>query len=282
MKNDNIRIKKKSFYFVYGALAIALTIGGVLLLALPFIAAASAVPCYLFGALLTLGGLGWYGYTLYQEIKKPDALVLTNKGFTNYLVGVKDGVYLDWTSVSSIKIFGRSDSPSLGLMVENPNTYLLKLTGKALDEARERLENGQPLIAIPQKSVALSVAELKALFSKMVRGALSWENYSTQGKKAELRKEEPAEKKEEIPVSVPEKEPQETKEDIVFDFLNEPENAEEEKEEAKEQTVGFDPVPPMASTAKIPTVSKKEPVPEKRPEPKNEPDDIFLLDLNDD
>lgn len=192
MKNDNIRIKRKSPYVLYGTLSLIVLIAGVLLIALPFLnhITESGMPFYIGGTIISLIGLGGYLFVLIGEIRKPDALVLTNKGFTNYLIGGKDGVYVEWTDIASIKIFGLSKSPSLGLTLEDNDSYLQLLNGRELERASENIAMSLPVIAIPQRCVKLPIAELKALFSKMVKGAISWENYSTQGKKAEPKPEQ--------------------------------------------------------------------------------------------
>ena len=206
MKNDNIRIKRKSPFVLYGALTLIVLIAGVLLIAIPFLTGSvtNGLPFYVLGAIVAAAGLAGYVMILSREIRKPDALVLTNKGFTNYLIGGKNGVYVDWREVSSIKIFGLSKSPSLGLTLENNDTYLQLLSGKELERASENIAMELPVIAIPQRCVKLPIAELKALFSKMVKGAISWENYSTVGKKPEPKPEA----SNEVPVTVPASEPE--------------------------------------------------------------------------
>ena len=206
MKNDNIRIKRKSPFFLYGALTLVVLIAGVLLIALPFLndSAENGLPFFIGGTIVAAIGLAGYVFILLREICKPDALVLTNKGFTNYLIGGKNGVYVEWTDVASIKIFGLSKAPSLGLTLEDNDSYLQLLNGRDMERASENIAMELPVIAIPQRCVKLPIAELKALFSKMVKGAISWETYSTQGKKPEQKPEHA----EETPVTVPAEEPE--------------------------------------------------------------------------
>lgn len=190
MTNDNIRIKRKRHFILYGLLSLVILIAGVLLIAMPFLQEKLANPTlfYVIGSILVLLGLASYALVLVQEILFPDALVLTNKGFYNHLIGGREGVYVDWTDVTSIKIFGLSKSPSLGLTLENTEDYLQMLDGRQLARATENIAMDLPLIEIPQRCVDLPISELKALFSRMVKGALSWESYSSQGKKAEPAK----------------------------------------------------------------------------------------------
>ena len=250
MTNDNIRIKRKRHYILYGLLSLVILIAGVLLIAMPFLQENLANPTlfYVIGVLLVVLGLACYALVLVQEILFPDALVLTNKGFYNHLIGGREGVYVDWTDITSIKIFGLSKSPSLGLTLEDTENYLQMLNGRQLARATENIAMELPVIEIPQRCVELPISELKALFSRMVKGALSWETYSTQGKKAETVKAEDVPSAQETPTPAAE---------VV---QTAPEQA-----KAAEQPVEADPD-----------------VPSEPDRQSSGPDDVILLDLGDD
>ena len=189
MKTDNIRIKRKnSDFLLYGFLYLLLMIVGIFLTGLPFLSFApngSGARIFLtvLGVLCIGAGGTLYGMLLYRGLCPLDALVITNKGLTDHLVGGREGVYIEWTNVSSMKIYGLSKSPMLGLSLENNESYLSHLSGRDERLARSNLDVGMPIVSIAQRDVFLPIGELKNLFSRMIKGAISWENYSTQGKK---------------------------------------------------------------------------------------------------
>lgn len=189
MKTDNIRIKRKnSDFLLYGGMYLLLILLGIFLIGLPFLSFApsgSGAKIFLvvLGILCIGAGGTLYGMLLYRGLCPQDALIITNKGLTNHLVGGKDGVYIEWTNVSSMKVFGLSKAPMLGLSLEDNDSYLSLLTGRHEKEAQANLEVGLPVIAIAQKDIFLPIGELKNLFSRMIKGAISWESYSAQSKK---------------------------------------------------------------------------------------------------
>lgn len=204
MKNDNIRIKQKnSAFLLYGFLYLFLILAGIFLLSMPFLSFAPdsvglRAVLLAVGLLLTVGGGTLYGLLLYRGLCPKDALIITNKGFTNRLIGSKDGVYVEWVNVSSMKVFGLTKSPMLGLTLADNKEYIMSLDGKAARDAKANLELGLPVIAIAQRDVFLQIGELKNLFSRMIKGAISWEQYSTHNKKTEPTPvSKPAETKEE-------------------------------------------------------------------------------------
>lgn len=198
MKTDNIRIKRKnSDFLLYGILYLLLIMMGIFLIGLPFLSFApsggSRVFLVILGILCVGAGGTMYGMLLYRGLCPQDALIITNKGMTNHLVGGKEGVYIEWVNVASMKVFGLSKAPMLGLTLEDTESYLSALSGRYEKEARDNLEVGLPVIAIAQRDIFLPIGELKNLFSRMIKGAISWESYSAQGKKAEPSAEASAE-----------------------------------------------------------------------------------------
>lgn len=196
MKNDNIRIKqKKADFLLYGFAYLFLILAGIFLISLPFlsIAPASDILSIVFmsiGILFTVGGGVMYGILLYRGICPKDALIITNKGFTNRMLGGKEGVYVEWVNVASMKVFGLTKAPMLGLTLTDNEAYIASLGGKAARDARTNIELGLPVIAISQRDVFLKIPELKSLFSRMIKGAISWEQYASHNKKADLHPEE--------------------------------------------------------------------------------------------
>ena len=198
VKNDNIRIKRrKPDFMLYGFSYLFLILAGIFLVALPFlpIAPPSELIGYVFmgiGALFSVSGLILYIALLYRGIRPKDALVITNKGFTNYWVGGKEGVYVEWVNIASMKVFGLTKAPMLGLTLSDTDTYLDKLDGRHAKIAKNNLELGIPVIAISQREVAVKIEELKPLFSRMIKGAISWEQYAAHNKKIEAKEATPA------------------------------------------------------------------------------------------
>lgn len=196
MRNDNIRIKqKKSDFLLFGIAYLFLILAGIFLIGLPFlsIAPSNDILSVLFlsiGILFVVGGGTLYGILLYRGICPKDALIITNKGFTNKLIGGKEGVYVEWVNVASMKVFGLTKAPMLGLTLSDNEAYISSLSGKAAKDARANLELGLPVIAISQRDVFLKIPEIKSLFSRMIKGAISWEQYSSHNKKADIRTEE--------------------------------------------------------------------------------------------
>lgn len=191
MKTDNIRIKRKnSDFLLYGGLYLLAILLGIFLIGLPFLSfapsgSAAKVLLVILGVICVGAGGVLYGLLLYRGLCPQDALIITNKGMTNHLVGGKEGVYVEWVNVASMKVFGLSKAPMLGLTLEDTESYLSSLNGRSEKEARENLELGLPVISIAQRDIFLSIAELKSLFSRMIKGAISWESYSAQSKKPE-------------------------------------------------------------------------------------------------
>lgn len=183
MKTDNIRIKKKdSQFLIAGFIYLAIVLLGIFLISVPFLSFAPQganmkAGLTALGAICLITGIALYGVLMFRGIRPQDALVITNKGFTNHLVGGKEGVYIEWIQVTSIRIFGMSKSPMLGLTLENNDAYLASLEGKDKHAAQDNVELGLPIVVIPQKDIVVPLAELKALCSRMVKGAISWEQY---------------------------------------------------------------------------------------------------------
>lgn len=219
VKNDNIRIKrKKADFLLYGFSYLFLILAGIFLISLPFLPIAppsQAVGYAIMGVGILFAGSGLilYCMLLYRGICPTDALVITNKGFTSYLVGGKNGVYVEWVNIASMKVFGLTKAPMLGLTLSDTDSYVEELEGRYARMAKNNLELGIPVIAISQKEVAIQIAELKTLFSRMIKGAISWEQYAAHSKKVEAGEETP----------------------VVHSFTEEPDSLVEKKSSAPEE-----------------------------------------------
>lgn len=191
MRNDNITIQQRNGSFLkFGLIFLALLLVGMFLISLRFLSfGPKEDPLRLIltvaGGVLAAAGLIGYVLFLIRGAKKKDALIITNKGFTNLLAGGKEGVYVEWITVKSLKVFGLRKSPMLGITLVNDDDYMQCLSGKDLREAQYNRSIGLPVITIAQKDVRTDIEELKNLFSRMIKGAISWENYSRQEQKKE-------------------------------------------------------------------------------------------------
>ncbi len=301
MKTDNIRIKRKnSDFLLYGFLYLLLMIVGIFLTGLPFLSFApngsgARIFLIVLGVLCIGAGGTLYGMLLYRGLCPLDALIITNKGLTDHLVGGRDGVYIEWTNVSSMKIYGLSKSPMLGLSLENNESYLSNLSGRDERLARANLDVGMPVVSIAQRDVFLPIGELKNLFSRMIKGAISWENYSTQGKK-------PA--KPTDPQSSPSEVPWQTRTNPVEPQQEFPQ-PEFSQPKPQQPTGGFRPLqplqkessrespaqPPKEETLLFETLSDDEPLvpsepaaqPQEQPvQTNNSQEEIVLLDIDND
>ena len=136
VKNDNIRIKrKKADFLLYGFSYLFFILAGIFLISLPFLPIAppsQAVGYAIMGVGILFAGSGLilYCMLLYRGICPTDALVITNKGFTSYLVGGKNGVYVEWVNIASMKVFGLTKAPMLGLTLSDTDSYVEELEGR--------------------------------------------------------------------------------------------------------------------------------------------------------
>lgn len=111
---------------------------------------------------------------LFRECKPQNALVLTQRGFTD---AINTGDYeVEWTNVSSVKLLGKKDAPYLGISLENTDIVIENLKNKHADVIRDNLEENLPAILIDQTEVRISLSELKDLFTKYVRESRTVEN----------------------------------------------------------------------------------------------------------
>ena len=306
MKTDNIRIKRKnSDFLLYGFLYLLLMIVGIFLTGLPFLSFApngsgARIFLIVLGVLCIGAGGTLYGMLLYRGLCPLDALIITNKGLTDHLVGGRDGVYIEWTNVSSMKIYGLSKSPMLGLSLENNESYLSNLSGRDERLARANLDVGMPVVSIAQRDVFLPIGELKNLFSRMIKGAISWENYSTQGKKP-AKPTDPQSSPSEVPWQT-RTNPVEPQQEFPKQEFPQPEFS---QPKPQQPTGGFRPLqplqkepsqespaqPPKEETLLFETLSDDEPLvpsepaaqPQEQPvQTNNSQEEIVLLDIDND
>lgn len=133
------------------------------------------------GAFSVTGGIIFAALTalfvlnLYKVCKPKVSLILNAHGFID-TKNVGNGIEIEWTNVSSVKVLGKSDMPFLGICLENSDIIMAKMKKNLAEEMRENIEENLPAILIAQNDVAISINELKDMFSKFAREARTLEN----------------------------------------------------------------------------------------------------------
>ncbi len=132
-------------------------------------------------AFLAIGGVLFTALTalfvlnLYKVCKPRISLILNAHGFID-TKNVGNGIEIEWTNVSSVKVLGKSDMPFLGICLENSDITMAKMKKNLAAEMRENIAENLPAILIAQNDVAISINELKDMFSKFAREARTLEN----------------------------------------------------------------------------------------------------------
>ena len=182
VRNDKIEIKKRTPNFVArGLLRLAAALVSLFCACLPFITEFGArygVYFYVVGFAAFLYFAALYALLLYRGIRPQNALVVTNRGFVEYISNPSAGISVDWTNVQSVKVFGPKKAPLLGIALED-NDIIIERQKKALaDELRTNLETGLPALVLPQAQIAQPVVELKKKFDIFIRSARSIDELS--------------------------------------------------------------------------------------------------------
>lgn len=133
------------------------------------------LPFYLIGGLLFVAFISLFSFLIYKEFKPGYALLLDSHAFIDKK-NVGEGIEIQWTNVSSVKLLGRRNVSYLGITLENSDIVIAKMKKGAADEMRENIEEGLPSILISQNDVRISVKELKEIFIKYIREARTVEN----------------------------------------------------------------------------------------------------------
>ena len=107
-------------------------------------------------------------YTVYTGIKPLDALILTEEGIYDFINEPKNGIFIDWTNVSSVKIFGSEKMPLLGIElydIEIISEMVKKAKG---EELRTNVESGLPAIIIKQSEIAPRLSQILPAFNDFI------------------------------------------------------------------------------------------------------------------
>ncbi len=130
---------------------------------------------YAIGGSMFLIFLLLYLFQIIKACKPNNAIVLTSNGFID-LLNVGPSVKIEWTNVSSVKILGKGDTPFLGIVLENSDIIISKMSKSKADIMRENIEEGLPAILIAQTEVRTPTKELRDLFVRFVRESRALEN----------------------------------------------------------------------------------------------------------
>ena len=182
MTSENIiqiKVQHKN-WLIKGFLVLMLMLASLFTALLPLIVSFDGyikTMLYIIGGVLFVIFTAIFVHILYKECKPDNALVLTAHGFTDNK-NIGEGIEIEWTNVSSVKMMGKANMPFLGVTLENSDIILAQMKKKPAAEMRENIEQNLPTILIPQKDVRISINELKNLFTKFVREARVLKNDS--------------------------------------------------------------------------------------------------------
>lgn len=172
--NENIfEIKeKRSGYFAKGIVFLILAVLTLFIALFPY-----AFPYLKINTLLFLipGGIGFIAFAilfvshLNRECVPGNAMVLTDNGFTHF--SSTGDLEIEWTNVASIRLYGQSDSPCLGIYLENVDIVSAKLKNKYSETIRFNIEEGLAPILIYQSDVRIKLTRLKEILTEYVRNS---------------------------------------------------------------------------------------------------------------
>ncbi len=114
-------------------------------------------------------------FLLYRECKPGTALRLSAHSFVD-LNNIGEGIEIEWTNVSAVKLLGKANMQFLGVTLENTDIIIEKMNKKKSAEIIENIEQNLPTILIPQSSVRIQIKDLKNIFVKFAREARALES----------------------------------------------------------------------------------------------------------
>ncbi len=173
MNLQTIEIKeKRNSFLLKGFIYLALTVISLFIALMPYIFVALNNDKMLY---FLIGGVAFVGFTmtfvlhLYNEICPRNVLVITEKGFTDFL---NIGDYeIEWTNVASVKLIGKTDAQYLGISLENSDLVIENIKQKFADSIRSNLDDNLPAIIIDADNIRFSLTELKEIFTAHVKDA---------------------------------------------------------------------------------------------------------------
>ena len=148
-----------------------LTIASLLIACLPLIskiASKTPLPFYIIGGGLFLIFITLFITLIYHEFNPKTVLLLTSTGFVDKK-NVGEGIEVQWTNVSSVKLLQRRNIPYLGVTIENSDIIIAQMKKGLADEMRENIEENLPSVLISQEDVRISVNNLNDIFIKYIQ-----------------------------------------------------------------------------------------------------------------
>ena len=140
MTDNRMEIKeRRSDLLSKGITFLILAIISLIFALLPLVssfAKETPLPFYLIGGLLFAAFISLFSFLIYKEFKPGYALLLDSHGFIDKK-NVVDGIEIQWTNVSSVKLLGRRNVSYLGITLENSDIVIAKMKKSAADEMRE-------------------------------------------------------------------------------------------------------------------------------------------------
>ena len=187
MTNENIiEIKKQNKnWFLNGFIYLFMMISSLFIALLPIInefAKSNELTFVFVGIIVFLISAILYAINIFTVLKPKNAIVLSAHGFID-CINVGDGIEIEWTNVSAVKMLGKSNMPFLGVTLENTDLILSKMSKNLATEMRENIDQNLPTILIPQSKVKAPIKELKDTFAKFAREARALEKESQQKQK---------------------------------------------------------------------------------------------------
>ena len=187
MTNDNIiEIKKRNKnWFLNGFIYLLLMLGSLLIALFPLVnqyAQSNKTTFLLIGLAAFIGSACLYAFNIYSVLKPQNALILSARGFID-TIDIGEGIEIEWTNVTAVKMLGKSNMPFLGVTLENTDVILSKMNKKLAADMRENIDQNLPTILIPQSKIKTPIKELKDTFAKLAREARALEKESQQKQK---------------------------------------------------------------------------------------------------
>jgi len=188
MTNENIiEIKKQQKgWFGKGFLFLILMLVSLYISLMPLISAfanKNSSIFYVVGFSLFIIFTFAFVLNIYKTCKPDNALVLSARGFIDY-INIGEGIEIEWTNVTAVKMLGKTNMPYLGVTLENTDYLISKMKKKAAAEMLENITQNLPTVLISQSTVKAPVKELKDTFTKFVREARLLEKNAQQKTKS--------------------------------------------------------------------------------------------------
>lgn len=188
MLKEEFRVKRKVENFTLkGLFFLVMIILSLLCVLLPFF---YDVPEEYKSAIIGVGAFSFVYFMsrfvrlIYLGFRPKDALILTEEGFHNYIDNPKKGVFVNWSNVSSVKIFGPEKALMIGVELFDIEILSELLKKSKSKELKANVETGLPAIIIKQAEIVPRLSLILPAFN----------DYIDETKPLKLSKKEEAQK----------------------------------------------------------------------------------------